>query len=68
MTEMDKALLEVIERVGGMRALGRKLGIAHQAISNWRRVPPIRVLEIEKMTGISRYRLRPDVYGPEPRK
>jgi DNA-binding transcriptional regulator YdaS (Cro superfamily) len=51
-----------------MRALGRKLGIAHQAISNWRRVPPIRVLEIEKMTGISRYRLRPDVYGPEPRK
>jgi DNA-binding transcriptional regulator YdaS (Cro superfamily) len=64
----DKALIEAIRRAGGARALARELGtVSHQAISRWERAPPRRVLEIERITGISRYRLRPDVYGPEPR-
>jgi len=60
---MDKALQEAIRCAGGMHALGRKLGITHQAIAQWRRVPAERVLEVERLTGISRYRLRPDVFG-----
>ena len=64
----DKALREAIRVVGGTRALARELGIDHAAISRWERAPPVRVLEIERITGISRYRLRPDVYGPEPRQ
>jgi DNA-binding transcriptional regulator YdaS (Cro superfamily) len=62
----DKALREAIERAGGLRALARELGIAHNAILKWQRAPATRVLEIERLTGISRYRLRPDVYGPDP--
>jgi DNA-binding transcriptional regulator YdaS (Cro superfamily) len=64
---VDKALREAIRAAGGARALARALGIAHQAISKWERVPPLRALEVERLTGISRHRLRPDVYGPEPR-
>jgi DNA-binding transcriptional regulator YdaS (Cro superfamily) len=63
----DKALREAISRAGGVSALARELGIDHAAISRWERAPPVRVLEIERITGVSRYRLRPDVYGPEPR-
>lgn len=62
----DKVLRDVLRLIGGTRALARELGIDHAAVSRWDRVPPLRVLEVERITGVSRYRLRPDVYGRAP--
>jgi DNA-binding transcriptional regulator YdaS (Cro superfamily) len=42
--------------------LGRLLGISHQAISLWDRVPPERLVDIEVLTGVPREVLRPDLY------
>ncbi len=53
---------EAVLAAGGLRALGRKLGIAWQAVQQWERCPPLRVLEVERLTGVSRHRLRPDIY------
>ena len=61
--QRNDALTEAIERAGGLQALGRMLGISKQAIDQWRRVPAERVLEVERLTGVSRYLLRPDVFG-----
>ena len=61
--QRNDALREAIARAGGLQALGRMLGISKQAIDQWRRVPAERVLEVERLTGISRYQLRPDVFG-----
>ena len=36
-------------------------GISPQAISQWRQVPADRVLEVERVTGIPRHDLRPDL-------
>lgn len=48
---------------GGVSALARLLGnITPQAISQWRRVPVERVLDVERVTGVSRCALRPDIY------
>lgn len=44
--------------------LARGLGITHGAVSQWGSVPAERVLDVEKLTGISRHDLRPDIYGP----
>ena len=45
-------------------------GITPQAISQWRQVPAERVLEVERVTGIARESLRPDLAAifirPEP--
>lgn len=62
MPNEDKALREALNRIGGQRAMARALGIAHQAVSKWQKVPVLRVLEIERLTGVSRSALRPDVY------
>jgi DNA-binding transcriptional regulator YdaS (Cro superfamily) len=62
-----KALQQAIERVGGRRELARLLGISHQAIAHWHRVPAERVLIIERLTGVTRHALRPDIYPKEPR-
>ena len=49
---------------GGMRPLGRALGIKYQSIQKWRKIPAGRVIAIERATGIPREQLRPDLYLP----
>jgi hypothetical protein len=36
--------------------------ISRQAVYKWRRVPHEHVLSVEAITGISRHRIRPDIY------
>jgi DNA-binding transcriptional regulator YdaS (Cro superfamily) len=43
--------------------LARALGITHGAISQWRRIPAERVIDVERVTGIPREKLRPDLYA-----
>jgi hypothetical protein len=45
--------------------LARALGITHGAVNQWRRVPAERVVAVERITGIPREVLRPDVFAPD---
>jgi DNA-binding transcriptional regulator YdaS (Cro superfamily) len=63
---MDDALQRALTAAGGTVALARAIGVSHQAVVRWSRVPPLRVLAVEKVTGISREILRPDIYPPTP--
>ncbi len=60
-TPLDKA----ISRRGGIPNLASDLGVTRQAIYYWQRagVPAIRAIEIERLTGVSRAELRPDLFG-----
>jgi len=69
MNDMNKIIENVILKGGGCSALGRAIGITHAGIHRWRimgRIPAARVLSVERLTGISRHDLRPDVFGPPP--
>jgi DNA-binding transcriptional regulator YdaS (Cro superfamily) len=59
---MDRGLKRAIEAAGGARALADRLGISRQAISHWTRVPSKRIVDIERLTGVDREVLRPDLY------
>jgi DNA-binding transcriptional regulator YdaS (Cro superfamily) len=61
---LNEGLRAAIKAAGGIRKLARLLGITYQAILHWDKVPAERMLEIEDATGISRDRLRPDLYRP----
>jgi DNA-binding transcriptional regulator YdaS (Cro superfamily) len=67
--ERDPALIEALRAAGGPVAVGIKLAISSQAISQWRRCPVERVLDLERLTEgvVTRYQLRPDIYPPEQR-
>ena len=65
MRKRTAALQNAIEAAGTAAELAKKLGITAQALSQWRVVPPNRVLEIERITGVSRHELRPDLYPRE---
>lgn len=49
-----------------LEALGQRLAVDKTTVMRWeaRRVPADRVLDVERVTGIRRERLRPDLYAP----
>ncbi len=61
-----RPVVEAVERAGGISALARALNVTPQAVWKWvyeqGRVPPARVLEVERVTGVPRDRLRPDIF------
>jgi len=74
-------ILSPIERVfeilGGPSAIAKRFAdengkpLRAWAVSKWRRrVPPGRCVPLEEMTGgrVTRYQLRPDVFGLDPRR
>lgn len=63
--EMFEALEEAVRRMGNRAQLAKALGLSKQSVWAWRRVPAAHVLKIEDLTGVSREKLRPDVFvGP----
>lgn len=63
-----KAIERAVEAAGSQLALAKLCGVSYQAVQKWmraRNVPAERVLQIERLTGVSRHDLRPDIYPRE---
>lgn len=63
---MLATFLAACEKVGGQAALARKLGVGYTTVYSWadRGLPVGRVLDVERVTGVPRHELRPDIYPP----
>lgn len=65
---MKRAIDEAVRREGSRTAVAKKLDLTRQALDQWKEgVPAKHVLALEAMSGVSRYEIRPDIYGPKPR-
>lgn len=62
MRSRDEALSRAIQAVGTAQELAKRLAVTPQALSQWERVPALRALEVERITGVPRHELRPDIY------
>jgi len=65
---MEQALAVAIAEAGGVLAMARAFGLSRPAVAQWKRAPGLRVIDIEKLTGVSRHRLRPDLYPIEDKR
>ncbi len=45
-----------------LAAIAKELGVTRGAVAKWSRIPAGRVIAVERVTGISREELRPDLY------
>ena len=64
-TVVNSAIADAVLAAGSQSALARAVGVSPQAVQQWvdsGRVPLRRVLYVERATGVSRTRLRPDIY------
>lgn len=57
--------LEIRRKRGVPVRIAEACGISPQAVLKWQMVPPTRVLIVERVTGVPRWRLRPDIYPEE---
>jgi DNA-binding transcriptional regulator YdaS (Cro superfamily) len=71
MLTTKQAIQEAVNRVKGQTALAKLIGdgVTQAHVWNWlnrdKRAPIERVIAIEKLTGVPRHELRPDIYPPE---
>jgi DNA-binding transcriptional regulator YdaS (Cro superfamily) len=63
------ALKKAVELAGGQTALARAVDAKQVNVWSWlnrsKKTPPEYVIPVEKATGISRHKLRPDIYPEE---
>jgi DNA-binding transcriptional regulator YdaS (Cro superfamily) len=63
MTRTNQEIVEMVTaKVGGESALARALGIKVQSVQKWKKIPAERMPAVEAITGISREKLRPDLF------
>jgi DNA-binding transcriptional regulator YdaS (Cro superfamily) len=58
----NPALIEALVIIGGVSALARELGVTRAAVSQWHQVPFRHLKDISRLSGVSRAKLRPDLY------
>ncbi len=56
--------MRAIEQMGSIVNLAQKLKVTPESVCLWRQVPSKRVLDVERLTGVKRWELRPDLYPP----
>jgi DNA-binding transcriptional regulator YdaS (Cro superfamily) len=62
---MHEKTRQCADRVGGVGKLAALLGIKGPSLYSWRRIPAERVLQLERITGIPKEELRPDLFKSE---
>jgi len=60
----DAIMQMVFSKPGFAMVLAKKLGLSHQAVSAWRKVPPQHVIELAPTLGLSPEAIRPDIFKP----
>lgn len=58
----DPIILTIANKLGGHAAFARSLGLHRTATFQWRRVPVDRLQAVEKLSGVPREKLRPDIF------
>lgn len=67
MRKANPTVLRAIAAAGGRGRVAQMFEVSEEAVRQWtlvgRRVPAEYVLQLEAASGVSRYDIRPDVYG-----
>ena len=56
-----RAMIRVLDQVGGADALARLLGETVHRVTHWREIPQRHVFAVEAATGIPHQQIRPDI-------
>ena len=63
--DRDEVMRLIFSRPGFAAEVARALGVTHQNVSAWNRVPPHHVLKVSAMLDMTPTQIRPDIFGEE---
>lgn len=61
---------QIVNNWGGAIEMARALRLPPQTVYSWcfrDVVPAARVIDVERLTGVPRHKIRPDIFPPPPR-
>ena len=62
MRKRNPIINKAAAKLGGIVALSQALGLSRGAAANWSEIPVDHVAKLERLTGIPREVLRPDIF------
>jgi DNA-binding transcriptional regulator YdaS (Cro superfamily) len=72
MMDLETAKLEAVKRAveaaGGARRVAEECEITPEAVYMWKQCPSDRIGVIERLSGVPRHELRPDIFDPPEKK
>lgn len=66
--QRDKGLAKAIAAAGSITELANRIKVTVSAVSQWETTPVLRCAAVERVTGIPKSVLRPDVFGANAQK
>jgi DNA-binding transcriptional regulator YdaS (Cro superfamily) len=60
----DKIVAKIHATRGLSAEIARACGIHRASVYQWKRVPPVQVLTVAELTGLTPEQIRPDVFRP----
>ena len=60
--KLEPGLRAAIDAVGTRYRLAKLVGVTPTAVLAWTRVPNDRIIDVERVTGVDREELRPDLF------
>jgi DNA-binding transcriptional regulator YdaS (Cro superfamily) len=61
---LDDGMALIRAQRGMLAKIAHDIGQTRAAVAKWKKVPAERVVEVERITGIPRQKLRPDLFVP----
>lgn len=65
MAKRNPIIFKAAQKLGGIVAMSQALGLSRGAASQWTEIPIDHVAKLERLTGIPREVLRPDIFRRE---
>jgi len=66
--QRDAVMKMVFAKPGFAAEVARHLGVTHQNVSAWKKVPPHHVVELAAMLDMTPEQIRPDIFGRRRRR
>lgn len=64
-TKKNEAVASAVLKGGGLQEVAQKLDVSPVAVFHWiyRACPPERAVDLERISGVDREKMRPDIFG-----
>jgi DNA-binding transcriptional regulator YdaS (Cro superfamily) len=67
-SQRDHVMKLIFSKPGFASVIAAHLGVTHQNVSAWNKVPPHHVMKVAPLIEMTPEEIRPDIFGPKKRK